>query len=535
MTRLRLALALAAALLAARPGGAIADSPIFPDNGRVSVKSEPTGASDVAELEVSATIKGAAIYLDKLDAVKLPYAATLLPGSYYLELVADGYYDLGVWLMLEKGKAYTVVFRPARIVGFLSLDIEPRDARIEVDGAVADQAQGPLELPVGRHEVAIYRFGYVERKLAAEIEARKTTVLSLQLDVAPFAISGFGFGRSTFNPRNAGAAGKNPLDFRVTSFGSATAEIRGPGGELVAALDYPDIRSWSQSRTWDGRGPDGMSLPDGLYTATLVASPGPGVEGEGSLTASAETRIDSSIVVRAFGSASALPGLLHMPDTLIQPAGTRVAECSWFEPWGEPQASGFGLSAALSIAGAVELALHAAAEAGGGGQAPGSAADLAASALVGLFGDRSSLGSGALFLRGGYSSASSPAVPGARTGIEASLPLSLRAGELSLSFSPGCLLDLSASSPAFLGLARGGLMIEGPAFRAGASVELPLSFEGLSSASPLPSPAWPAEAALEGRLMLGSTPFVAAAYLDAALEPGQAPRLGIGVGLGLLF
>jgi hypothetical protein len=35
--------------------------------------------------------------------------------------------------------------------------------------------------------------------------------------------------------------------------------------------------------------------------------------------------------------------------------------------------------------------------------------------------------------------------------------------------------------------------------------------------------------------MAGSTPFVAAAYLDAALEPGLAPRLGIGIGLGLLF
>jgi hypothetical protein len=215
-----------------------------------------------------------------------------------------------------------------------------------------------------------------------------------------------------------------------------------------------------------------------------------------------------------------------MPDPLTQPAGTIAAEFSWFAPWGELRSSGIGLSAALSLGGIATLAVHAAAETG----SPDGASDLAASVLATLFGDRAGIASGAAFLRGSFSSAVSPATPGARSGVEASLPLSLRFGPLNLALSPGALVDLSAARADFLGLARAGLWLEGRSFRAGASAELPLSFAGGAIA-----PALPLRAALEGRLMLGSTPFVAAAYLGADFASGEAPRLSTGIGLGLLF
>ena len=241
----------------------------------------------------------------------------------------------------------------------------------------------------------------------------------------------------------------------------------------------------------------------------------------------AEGRIDSTLVIRSLGTASAVPGLLFMPDPLSQPAGTLAAEASWFEPWGRPQASAFGLSAALSLGGTVTLALHAAAETG---DAPVTATDLALSALATLFGDRSSPAAGAVFLRGSYTSSASPAVPGARSAIEASFPASLRLGEFSFALSPGALASFAPGGTSVLALARTGLWLEGSSFRVGLSGELPISF-----ASALPAPLWPAHTALEGRLMLGSTPFVAAAFVTAALAPGAAPDFGVGIGLGLLF
>jgi hypothetical protein len=183
----------------------------------------------------------------------------------------------------------------------------------------------------------------------------------------------------------------------------------------------------------------------------------------------------------------------------------------------------------MSIEGAVVLAVGAAAETG----SSSSGADLALSGLVPFFGDRTSALSGAFFLRGAYASASSPSLPGSRSGVEASLPLaaellSIGQSELKLSLSPGLLADLSGSGPSYEALARSGFWLEGRAYKLGLSGELPFSFSGFS-------PLWPAELAAEGRLLLGSSPFVVAAYATASLSPSAAPSLGFGIGFGLLF
>lgn len=520
---------LAAAALLSALSGLAAETPIFAPNDRVSIVTEPTLVAGLARLDVRSSVKGASLYMDKAFMGKLPYTGNAAPGSHLLEAAAPGYRDLGVWLFLEEKTSYSIRFKPELITGFLWVEVEPEDAYVRANGMTV--IHGSVELPIGKYTLVVSRFGYIERVIAVEIEERRTTKLTVSLEKAPFAVTGLAFSRPAFNPRNAGAPGKTSLDFRASSYGSASAVIRGPGGELVSTLYFPDIRTWNQSKAWDGLGPDGKALPDGLYAATLTALPAPGVEPEAPVVARAEARIDSSLVIRSIGTASALPGLLYMPAPIPQPSGTTATEISWFAPWGEPQASAFGLSGALSLGDRAAVGLGAAAETGDSANA----ADLAISGLVALFGDRTSALGGALFLRASYSSASKASMPGSRSGLEASFPLSLRlgessAGELSLALSPGALADLSSSSPGFLALARGGLWLEGRSFRAGVSGELPVSFSAAA-----PAPLWPARAALEGRLMLGSTPFVAAAYLGAALEPAASPRLELGIGLGLLF
>jgi hypothetical protein len=509
------------------------NTPLFATNDRVAVTNAPTLGAGIASYQIFCDIGGGELYIDQIDVgtvptANIPFTGSLPPGSHFFELELSGYRNLGFWLNLEEKTQYTITLKPERITGYISINVEPKDAAVTVDGSVP--GAGTLEVPVGSHRVLVRRFGFMEQQMAFEVTDKATYYVRISLAKAPFAITRLGFDRQAFNPLNAGTRGQVNLKFEASNYGSAHAEIRGPDGAPVATLDFPNIDTWAQSRPWKGLGPDGKPLPDGVYSVVLTATPAPGVPAQeagpdGGSTLSAETEIDSTLVIRTIGTASAIPGLVYMPDPITQPAGTVAAEASWFAPFGNLQSSAFGLSAAISVAGVATIAADAAVETGSD-----AGADLAGSALITIFGDRTTLLGGAFFLKGGYSSAPAPSLPGAGSAIEASLPLSLRLGDFSLALSPGALLDLSSSSPSVLGLARAGLWTEGGSFRAGVSGELPLAFSGA-----LPSPSWPAQLALEGRLMLGSTPFVASGYLDVELEPGTSPAFGLGLGLGLLF
>jgi hypothetical protein len=532
-------IALSAAALLALSSALQADIVFFPPNDRVTVSTQPTLNAGVADLSITCSIKGAELYIDKSEAGLVPYSGQLPPGSHYFEVSLPGYYNLGIWLTLQEKTLYSVIFNLARITGLLSLTITPADATVLIDGAAVGGSL--VEVPEGAHKVTVKAFGYVEKNAELRVEGRMTTTLAVTLEKATFAVTGLSFARSAFNPNNAGASGRNPLSFRVSSFGSATAEIRGLDGSIVARLDFLDMRTWSQSRDWDGLGSDGKPLPDGNYVAKLTAKPSSGVpvqaEGttrdgqeihpDGSIVATASTRIDSSLVVRSFGTLSAMPGMAYIPDTVPQPDGTVATEATWFAPWGNFQASAFGLSAALSLASKATLAVSTTAETG---DAPNNAVDLAISALVAIGGDRSSTLSAAFFLRGSYSSTSSPAMPGSRTAIESSIPVALRVGIFSLSFAPGACIDYSASSPEFFALARSGFWLEGRNYRAGLSGELPIAFTAGSV-----NVNWPANIALEGRLMLGASPFVLSSYLGTEISPSGFSQPVLGIGLGLLF
>jgi hypothetical protein len=187
------------------------------------------------------------------------------------------------------------------------------------------------------------------------------------------------------------------------------------------------------------------------------------------------------------------------------------------------------------VGGKATIAVQAAVELAGG---PVNSGDIAASALINLFGDKTTAFDGAFFARASFSSASSPIMPGSLSALEASLPLGagfvdlgglIRGLDLRLALSPGALLDFSSGSASYLGLSRAALWLEGGAFKAGLSGELPFSFTNGITAQ------WPTRLAAEGRLMPGLSPFVVAVYATAALLPGVSASFGMGLGLGLLF
>jgi hypothetical protein len=521
-----------ALLLAALPRPSAAEIQFDPPDERIrTTKVEATLKEKLASIQIYCFSKSARLFIDRKEIGWVPYRGDLEQGSHYLEVRIPGYYPLGHWFLLAEKTLYTLDFAPSRIVGSIELEAEPRDTVVLIDGNAA--STGLSELPVGRHALVLRRFGYVERSLELLVREKQTERLSVSLEKAAFAIEGFGFSRESFNPRSVGVSSKVSLGFRAASYGSATVEIRGAAGgpedRVVASFEFPAIEDWNQRRPWDGLGPEGRPLPDGLYIATLVASsPDSGAP----IEAEARVWIDSSLVVRAFGAASALPGLLYMPDPVPAIAGTAAIEAFYFVPpaasWSSTGEGAFGLAAAFTVAKGVALGLHASAELG---TAPFGSGDLDGSVLVALLGDKTTAWSGAFFFRGGYSSLSLPAMPGAGSLVEASLPVGARLGSIfgadaRAALAPGLRADFSAKTD-WLALGRAALWFEGPKFRAGLSGELPLSFDGGISLFRS------AGTALEGRLMLGA--FVAAAYATADFAPGEAPALGFGLGLGLLF
>ncbi len=365
---------------------------LFPNDQRVQINTEPTLDASLSAFEIFCDVGGGELYIDKTDLGSLPsgnipYEGSIVPGSHYFEAVLPGYRTLGFWLLLEQKTKYTITLVPERITGYLSIDVEPVDASVSIDETMIDGSsagRGSFEVPVGPHKLKIRRFGYIEQSLDVAVTEKATYYVKLSLAKAPFSITGLGFDRPVFNPRNAGAPGRTRLVFNASNYGSATAEIRGPTGAqgaegpVVATLDFPTIDTWGQSRYWDGSGADGAPLPDGSYSVAVTAKPAPGVppqpEGrspdggevgqDGTVTLRTEARIDSTLVIRSFGTASAVPGLLFMPDPLVQPGGTLAAEASWFAPWGEPQSSAIGLSTAYSFSGVASVAAHAAIETG---------------------------------------------------------------------------------------------------------------------------------------------------------------------------
>jgi hypothetical protein len=529
-SRLKLLCAAFAAFLAVLPLASGAEPPqMDPPDERISLTEvKDTLKEKTASIQVYCFSKSARIWIDRKEIDWVPYSGDLAQGSHYLEVRIPGYYPLGHWFMLEEKKLYTLDFTPLRITGSLELEVEPKDASVLVDGKAA--RAGFSELPVGKHRLDVRRFGYVENGRELIVREGETERLSISLDKASFAIEGFGFSRSIFNPRSIGTSSRTRLEFRATSYGSASVEIRDANGNAVAKFEFPSIEDWEQRRDWDGVGPDGRPLPDGLYVAGITAS---SPDSTAPIEAEAKAWIDETLVVRVTGSASALPGLLYMPDPVPPAAGTVAVEAFCFAAssasWDSSSEAAFGIASAFTVARGIEFDLHASAELESESFGSG---DLDGSILFSFLGDKTSAWSGALFLRGGYSSLELPAMPGAGSLVEASLPLGARLGAISdtadarIALAPGIRADFSSSTQ-WLALGRAAFWLEGKKFRAGVSGELPLSFDGRVSLYR------DASAALEGRLLMGS--FVTAAYATADFAAGESPALGFGLGLGLLF
>ena len=269
-------------------------------------------------LRIRSTPSGADVYINNRYMGITPLTIDDIdPGSYKVTIRLDGYYDESEWIRYD-GEYESLYFDLDEITGFLRVETSPPDAQVNYDNLWVP-AERLHEMAVGTRTIRIRAFGYQEQSVSVQINERSVTELSVILQQAPFDISGLQSNRTVFNPRNAGLLGSARIYFRVSTYGRGQAVILDQQDQTVFSQDLGRFETWNQGFEWDGRGADGMPLPDGSYTVR--------VEGTGERAGEQDSArlgllIDSSIVLRYRSLWSGSAGLLYAPSTDVLPGGS---------------------------------------------------------------------------------------------------------------------------------------------------------------------------------------------------------------------
>jgi hypothetical protein len=75
-------------------------------------------------------------------------------------------------------------------MGKLKIHVEPKQAYVFVDGKAIRDGNQTMDLSAGSHEVGVYNYGYEPKTQEVEINAKKTTPLTVALQSAGDKVSG---------------------------------------------------------------------------------------------------------------------------------------------------------------------------------------------------------------------------------------------------------------------------------------------------------------------------------------------------------
>jgi hypothetical protein len=312
-------------------------------NGSIEVTAEPEQATILVDNREVGT--GTA----KLE--ELP------PGSYKIEVRLDGYYSETRFVTLRPRQELSLEIALRQMVGYLDLEGEPEEVELLLGDRPLKEL--PAELPVGRYELTLRRFGYLTQERTVEIHEKETTLLSVEMIPAPFEISDLRLSRERFNPDNPGEVGTSTISFRVSGPGEGVFVLSRGGKELLRR-DIGPFESWSQKVVWDGRDKGGRPLPEGDYTFEIRAR-GSSPEGDRPVRVRlrGEIEIDRRLISRYRSIFSGSSGLLYAP--MAEPLGPGSNQVSteglaftlpgdrWYAPIVIGTRFGLGVPTALTV------------------------------------------------------------------------------------------------------------------------------------------------------------------------------------------
>ncbi|MDR0377548.1 MAG: PEGA domain-containing protein [Spirochaetaceae bacterium] len=489
----------------------------------------------------------AVVFINGIERGLTPFTLeTIEPGEYGVRLVKDGYRERRIWVTVRENRRLEATLNLEAVLGILTLDIQrkagspPPDRlalrpEIIVDGELQNSAV--LSLPVGYRTVRVRAFGWEEAVHSVYVHQEFSRRLKVEMQAAPFNMTGAELRRVRFNPANSGSLGMTEISFNVSAPGLGRIVIENQGGDTVFARDLGPFDTWFQSVAWNGRNREGQPLPDGPYRvlALLESLPEDGAS-RAERRAEMTVNIDSSLNIYPLASSALVSGLFFSPLPDLGPRGSFQVDGTllfgsavaagdlWsalpfaaalrFSPADNFEITGainitpyFATSAASSLGGSVKWAF---AKAGAG---PGAAAALS------------------------YAWANEGTLTpfGAPVGLALSLPLSWRLGEaVSLALSPGVFWTGEEGYPAEAAprlLLSGGLLFRRTVFTAGLSLQGRLRIAGAGGEGPRFGPLM---AAAEIRFFPPPSNLVFSLTGGGWAEGGRGGGFG-GIGIGLIY
>jgi hypothetical protein len=487
----------------------------------------------------------ATVFINGIERGLTPFLfETIAPGEYGVRLTKDGYGERWIWVSVRENSRLEVTLTMEAVLGILTLDIQRRAGsppperlalrpEITVDGELKNNTI--LSLPVGYRVVRIRAFGWEETVHSVYIQREFSQKLTVEMQAAPFSMTGAELRRSRFNPANSGSLGTTEISFNVSAPGNGRLVIENQGGGAVFARDLGPFSAWSQSVVWDGRDGEGKPLPDGVYKVLALVESLP-EDGSRPVAQRAEltVTIDGSLDIYPLSSSALVSGLFFSPLPEPIPRGSFQIDGSLLfgsavaagEAWGAlPFATAlrfsplenFEMAAALNVTPYFD---EDAASALGGGlkwafAKPRSDSDLGA----------------AVALSYAWASAGTLTPFGAATGAALSIPLSWRMGKaLSLALSPGVFWTGEEGYPTEALprlLLSGGLLFRRPAFTAGLSLQSRMAFGENAGFGPL-------MAAGEIRFVPPPSNIVFSLLGGGWVDDGGYGGFG-GIGIGLIY
>jgi hypothetical protein len=487
--------------------------------------SSPGQAVLVVRVKPSAAI----ISLDGTVVGSSTWTGTVSPGQHHVFADSPDHFPFGFLIVCAENTKYTIDISLKPHTGFLSLQVDPQDAMVYIDGTMYGEKL--IELPIGTRTVLVKKFGYKENRSTITIFRDRISSLTAQLQIAPFEAKSFRTNPLAFDTKNSGLYDRIFINFSVSGPGKARIIIRNSSGTDLYVEDLPEFKTWTQQYVWKGTGMDGKALPDGTYSIILELKPSDQVNSiltqEGSpaalkekgllaqhyselapLVLESQVKIDSSKKIVPTGNSQGRIGLAFMWD----PKVGEVLPGSIDFSYGTTGKA--GLSIGLKLGQTTAFAFEGLALSSTGGFSAGFIQGLGSPAFVNLA------------IAGRFAWASGPifAYPASGSQIELGMPLAISLRGLRFGVSPALVYQFSDSS--FSGRLGLGAWFESRSCIIGGSAQQTIDGNGImNSRNPL-------LVAGEAKILFKNLPFTFMTKLEVAMVPectdAQA-SLGLGI------
>ena len=135
------------------------------------------------KLSVSCPTSGAQVWINDLLGGAVPWASSLSPGNYIIEVRKEGYRSYRETITLSESEDRELSVPALRLqAGSLDVNYQPLNAEVYIDGQRKGTTPDLFQnIPIGNHKVEIRKSGYVSKQETISIQDGQTVSLTGQL------------------------------------------------------------------------------------------------------------------------------------------------------------------------------------------------------------------------------------------------------------------------------------------------------------------------------------------------------------------